>query len=236
MRKNVVFGLVVAITICALSACSWSVASTKYTYSDADRYTTGDRDIAEPIDTIQLDYVAGDITIVQERADVVSVREISRKALDTNMQVHTWVDGSTLHVRYCASGERINTDDLDKSLTIGIPDDVELSELDIDCAAGNVDVTAKRIDSLQIDLAAGNCTLSLASEPSDARIEAAAGDVTVELPKDCDLTLNIDSALGTFESNIPFTKDGDTYMMGSGKNHMAIDVAAGNVTVNGSAQ
>ena len=240
--------VLVAMTFC-LAGCM----NLDYSYENADKYTAGDRVIGNKIDKIDVDYVAGDVKIMAAPASAVSVKETANRDLEEEEMVHTWVDGTTLRVKYCASDCGMSIKDLEKELTLAVPKDIRLNgmkldlaagdlnadlgkidEFKLDAAAGNLDITAAEVKKFDVDAAAGDCEFTFAKTPEDTNIDAAAGNIKIKLPKQCDLTLKIDMAAGDFHYyDIMFTKKGKAYVCGNGSNEMSIDCAAGDITVTG---
>ena len=108
--------LIVPSTIC-LTGCSFGfVNSFSYQYDNGDKYTAGDREIDDTITKINIDYVAGNVKVKGADTDIVSVEETANQALDSDHQVHTWVDGDTLYVRYCVSTKKISFNKIEKEL------------------------------------------------------------------------------------------------------------------------
>ena len=248
--KNAQKLFVIAVLAAALALClSGCVAKTTYTYKNGDKYTAGDREITERIDSIDIDYMAGDVTLVSGNTDKVVVKETANKEIGDELKVHTWVNGGTLYVRYCASAKGLNLNNLEKSLEITVPADLDLTNVVVDVDAGDVtvDCASRNYD---IDVDAGDATLiqhgssegisvDVDAGSVEARIENAArtdidvdaGDVTVYLPENADVTAEVDVDAGDFDYDIPFRKSGDKYICGSGADKLNIDVDAGSVAI-----
>ena len=62
-------------------------------------------------------------------------------------------------------------------------------------------------------------------------LDASSGDVTLYLPKQSDVKIEVDTSSGDFESDISFSKSGDTYTLGSGDNTISIDTSSGDIYV-----
>lgn len=264
-RTILVAALAAAMLIC-LSGCTVKL---NYNYDNADKYIPGDREITERIENIDIDYMAGNVTVKGDKTTNVTVKETSKTEIEDKLKVHTWVEGNTLHVKYCAAGKGLGIKDLEKSLEITVPADVKFADLsiddsagdisvdcsadnyDIDASAGNitviqhgesdeisiddsaggVDVTAETVKKLDIDLSAGNLKLSADKAPESSEIDVSSGNIELYMPEKIDLTLGADISSGDFNSDIPFTVNGDDYLFGNGKNKMDIDVSAGDVNI-----
>ena len=249
MKKKICLCLMVlALAALSLAGCM----KLDYSYENADKYTAGDRVVADKIDKIDVDYVAGDVDITAAVGSAVSVKETANRELEEDEMVHTWVDGTTLRIKYCASDCGMSIEDLKKNLTLAVPKNMGIEEMKLDlaagdlkadlgkigkfkldAAAGDLDVTAAEVKMFDVDAAAGNCAFDFAKVPVKTVIDAAAGDIKVKLPKKCDLTLKIDLAAGDLNYDLPFEKEDKSYMCGNGSNEMSIDCAAGDVNITG---
>ncbi|MBR6444425.1 MAG: DUF4097 family beta strand repeat protein [Firmicutes bacterium] len=240
--------MVLALAALSLAGCS----TLDYSYENADKYTAGDKVIADKIDKIDLDYVAGNVDITAAVGNAISVKETANRELEEKEMVHTWVDGTTLRIKYCASDCGMSVEDLEKNLTLAVPKNIGLDEMKLDlaagdlkadlgkigkfkldAAAGDLDVTAAGVKVFDVDAAAGNCTFDFAKAPGKTSIDAAAGDIKIKLPKDCDLTLKIDMAAGDLNFDLPFKKKDKAYVCGNGSSVMSIDCAAGDINITG---
>ena len=143
----------------ALCGCSF-MGVTSYIYDNSDQYTAGDREIKDKIEKIDIDYLSGQVTLTGNTGESIKITETAKKELDDKRKVHTWVDGTTLYIRFCDSGRNMDLNHLDKKLTVTIPADTNLSDLKIQISSGDVkctDVTAENVD---VDTSSGDVDVS----------------------------------------------------------------------------
>lgn len=179
--KGLVCAVALMVAVYCMNGCTISFgASTNYTYKAADKYVAGDREISDKIETIEIDYLSGDVKIVQADTDSISIKESANKKVSDDLKVHTWVEGSTLHVRYCDSSKKINLTNLDKKLEITIPDDVQYKNLIIDMASGSVDAECDAKD-YDLSAASGDIVLKQSGESDKIKIDTASGGIAVTM-------------------------------------------------------
>ncbi len=166
---------------------------TTYLYQNSEKYVAGDRDISDRIDAVDIDYFAGDVSLVASDTGVVSVRETAKVELDDAKKVHTWVDGSTLRVRYCASGKHMDLNNLGKDLVITMPKNVDLRSLESKMSAGDLTITDITAVDAKLHSSAGDITAALDSQECD--IKASAGSVALKSAKESG-NINIDVSAG----------------------------------------
>lgn len=177
MRKiiMILFAVLTAAAAVCLSGCS--VSYTNYVYQNGDKYTAGDREISDKIDTINIDYLSGKIKLVGTDSETVKIRETANKALDDERRVHTWVDGTTLYVRFCASARKLDLFDLEKELEIEIPEGVKLAKLKVEISSGDADCSKFEAKDVVVKASSGDIFVSCKAE--NIEMEASSGDVTL---------------------------------------------------------
>lgn len=178
--KLLACGAAIAAMIACVSGCTFTIGGkTSYSYKNSDDYVVGDREISDKVDSIDVDYISGEVKIVTADTDVITIKETAKKTLNDKTKVHTWVDGSTLRIKYCESNKNINLSNLDKKLEITIPKDLKLDNLKFDMASGDVDVTceAKEVD---MDTASGEIKLNLTGDSEKITIGSASGNVKID--------------------------------------------------------
>ena len=277
-------------------------------YDHAGSYTAGDFETTDEITDLDIDWSSGTVDVSYHDKDTVSVTETCNVELKEAQQVHSWLDGKTLHIRFCKSGENFNLDNAEKKLEVKLPKNTELKSLsydgssagshfdsiyaenfsvdtssgaaqldncsadifDIDASSGNIyftqtgvsskinvdtssgslSLTADTVAELNTDSSSGKMELDIASAdrittecssgdvelrlgamPSETIMDASSGDITLWIPKDAGFTAEVDTASGSFDSEVAFTKKGDTYVFGSGDSKLDIDTSSGDVTI-----
>ncbi|MBO4681426.1 MAG: DUF4097 family beta strand repeat protein [Clostridiales bacterium] len=332
MLKNKIMAgamaLIMPFTMC-LTGCSFvSMFNTfAYQYDNALEYKAGDREISDKVTKINLDYIAGDVTIKANDSDKVSVKETANISLKDPQKVHTWVNDGTLYVRFCQSTKKINFTNVKKSLELTLPasqdlDDViiemssgdlvfdglttdgfkvksssgdvradlsgnnidiksssgkiyftqkgdseainlkassgtidikqsgtcksmtvnsssgsvtgdvdKISKMDVHVSSGKINITANNIEELTSKASSGHCNYEFQTAPKTSDINVSSGGITVSMPEDSDVKVEVRISSGKFNSEIPFTKDGKTYTAGNGTNTMKLHSSSGDVDI-----
>ena len=189
-----ILGMVTASTLC-LTGCSGGFFSFfTYTYENGDKYTAGDREITEKITTINIDYVSGDVKLQGTDSDKVSITETSNKELSEEQKVHTWVDGSTLYVRYCKSSKNLSFFQIEKNLNITIPGSQDLDSMILHISSGNADFSGFTSKTVNAKSSSGNVNMNCSA--SDIIIKASSGKVALVEDGDAK-SIDINSSSGT---------------------------------------
>ena len=226
--------LIVPSALC-LTACSFGLFNTfSYQYENAEKYTAGDREIDDKITKINIDYISGNVKVKGTDTDSVTVEETANTELDSDHQVHTWVDGDTLYVRYCVSTKSINFNKIEKSLEITIPEAQELDDFVIEVSSGNIDLdgfTTENLNShassgnmnidssatvIELKSSSGNVGLTQNGNSDSLKIKASSGNIVIIQNGDCK-SFDIDSSSG-----------GVTAAMGT-VNTLNVDVSSGGI-------
>ena len=146
------------------------------TYDKAELYKTGSFDYnAADVSALDIDWVAGGITLVQSENASLSVRE-SGTQLPGEKQLHWRLDGSTLIIKYCASGYVGEIDPAGKQLTVELPAGIELDINNV-----SADITAEKLNVTELDIenVSGNVKIGTL-EADRAKLETVSGDVTAD--------------------------------------------------------
>lgn len=223
--------LIVPSTLC-FTGCSFGLFNSfSYTYENGDKYTAGDREIDDKVTKINIDYVSGNVKVKGADTESITVDETANKDLDADHQVHTWVDGDTLYVRYCASTKMINFNKIEKSLEITIPEAQELDNFLIEVSSGNIDLNGFTTDSLNTHASSGN--MSIDCSASVIELKASSGDIAFNQRGNSD-SVKIKASSG----NISVNHDGDSNLIdidsSSGKVYIEQSGTAGNVKIHSS--
>lgn len=195
--KGTIITLVLTAAMSGLTGCTQKL---NYVYKDAEKYEAGEREFSDKVESLDINYISGDVTIVSSTSDITTIVETANMELNDEMKVHTWLDGTTLRVRYCASAKGIDREiNLNKKLTITVPADVVQKEVKLDVTSGDViftginaenanfDMTsgglkidAEKIDNLVCESTSGNRDIKV-SKPGTLKIHATSGNIGLDI-------------------------------------------------------
>ncbi len=188
--KSTLAALFLAVTaVICLGSCSMN------NYSNADKYTTGDREISEKISKIEINWLAGDIKVSLHDKDTLDVSESCDKDLKESRRMHTWVDGDTLHIQFCKSGEMMVFETPKKDLYLSLPKNSELSEFSIDGSSCDCKIDGITADTINSDLSSGKLEIT-DCKANKIKSDSSSGDVEIELDGDAD-SISADSSSGS---------------------------------------
>lgn len=196
--KNISYTFVLAALTIALSGCSLEM-KTNYEYKNGEKYTAGDRTITDKIEVIDIDYRSGDIVLTGTSSDEVTIHETAKVDLDEKKQVHTWVDGKTLYIRYCASAKGLELEDLEKHLEIGIPEKQVLNDLTTVVSSGDIDYGGFEAETLSIESSSGETKVDGTIRATD--IAASSGDIILKLHGNGE-TVNLETSSGDITADL----------------------------------
>lgn len=133
---------------------------------------------ADQVSAIEIDWAAGDILIQSGDTDSISVTE--SKSSDQRAMVCKLKNGR-LEIDYQEGDLNIGFGvhmDISKDLTVTVPRDLELREIELDIASAEVEIRdlAGTLDELDIDGASGTCTIENC-EVRTLNVDTASGDV-----------------------------------------------------------
>ena len=308
MKRILAYIILAVIALAAMGTLTGCTALRAGAYANADRYTAGDAEFTEPIDRIEIDWASGSVRILSHPGSTVLLSEEAEADMPEELRVRWWLEGSTLHVKFAASGARQRlTDRWHKALTLRLPEalslgdveiraasanieaetvaakeidvstasgdmnlrcaanairlnsasgDIHLDQLDsagevsiesasgridanlthvddvrLEAASGRIDLSAASVDSLSAKTASGDISCTFEAAPSECRLRAVSGEVTLSLPEDADFSARISTTSGDFESDFPLKKDGRSYVCGSGAAGIEIDTTSGDISI-----
>ena len=216
LKSILLAGGVAALLAALVTGC---MSTINYAYKNGDKYTPGDRTISEKIDTIDIDYLSGDVNFSCDSTNAITIKETANKEISDKMKVHTWVDGSTLYVRYCASAKSLDFNNIEKKLDITVPADVELENLRVDISSGSftgngfiaqdIDISASsgKIDvdctgkKIALDVSSGSIGLKQHGDSDSIKLDATSGKIKAEVENANKIKMSQTSGDVNFEGN-----------------------------------
>ena len=197
---------ILIICVLTLTGCTGIGAENQrvssYRYEDAEQYTVGGGVLkgreAERIKKLDIGWVSGEVEIIYHPEDTIIFSEDGLTENDDHLAMHYWVDGDTLRIRFAESGEW-KLQNVEKSLTIHLPEEHWLDEIEVDTASadviahglkagradvdtvsGTIDVKESQIsDSFSADTASGAISLMFAEPLKELELDTVSGEICV---------------------------------------------------------
>ncbi len=230
--KKLAFAGIMTMMIGAFTGCTTRL---NYLYKNADKFTPGDRVIEDKIENINIDYLSGNVTLTGTDTDAVKITETSNKELDDKRKVHTWVDGNTLYVRYCASAKNLNFDKIEKELDIEVPGDVKLSSVNSDVSSGGFKCNGIEADIFDAECSSGGIEIDCSA--NEFNLEASSGSITLNQrgeSQSVNLEASSGKILGTIENTSKLKAEGSSgnveLTLGNVK-ELVSEISSGNLTL-----
>ena len=212
MKKIVSLILIVFFAALSLCACNVKVNVLGYSYyADSEKYSVGDFTYnAEDVKSVEINWVAGNIEVVQSKEETLSVSE-NGDGLESEERMHHYLRGGTLIIHYCESG--YDSDDINeqsKHVTVEVPAGIDLNidnvsaniefscdtfldEVDIDNVSGNVNIKKLTADRVDFDNVSG---VFLADEIVSKEFDANGVSGNIEIGKISSYEINVNSVSG----------------------------------------
>ena len=115
---------------------------------------------------------------------------------------------------------------------IGLTADGTTAKLRIGATSGALSVDAGALGSAELGTTSGNIAVKAGAFDS-LDIGATSGSVTADLPAEPGFTCKAEMTSGTFTSELPLSKNGNTYVCGDGSASCRIGTTSGDITLRG---
>lgn len=144
------------------------------TYDEAGAYTAP----AGDVDSLDIDWTIGEITVKAYDGDVFKVTEYARRSLDDRDKFVCGVSGGTLEIKYSAPGLRVNSPA--KKLEVLVPKTAagRLQSLDVRAASASLRISNIKATRLSINGASGAAEISNVTADS-ASVKTASGGIRI---------------------------------------------------------
>jgi DUF4097 and DUF4098 domain-containing protein YvlB len=172
--KKIISIMIVCLCVVALAGCGFGLGTTFYgNYADAGKYSVGDFTYnAEDVNTVEINWVGGEIEIVQSENATLSVTE-NGDSLDSEEQIHHYIRAGKLIIHYCESGHRGEINSAKKKLRVEIPEGVDL---DIDNVSADITFWEINVSDFELTDVSGDVTFA-GITAKDIDIEIVSGKI-----------------------------------------------------------
>lgn len=158
----------------SLSSCANGMITFSH-YEEAERYLAGEVSYSPDvtIEEINIEWVVGDIVVSQSQDQSFSLQE-SSQSLEEDKKVHTWLDGTLLHVEFWKSGLVSAVKASEKNLTLSIPSSVSLN---ISSVSGSVQISSLEVKSLHLSTVSGEISLEEMKVKNEINLSSVSGAI-----------------------------------------------------------
>lgn len=221
------------LTVFVLAALLLSGCRAVNAYFDDGSYQTGPVELTDKVESLEIEWASGAVEIVYGEA--LSVSETANRTLDERTSLQWRLDGLTLRIRYCEPERVVGTLNLNKTLTVTLPQDMALDSLYISSASADVTTAAIKAQTADIDTASGAVKTELVG-CGKAEIDTASGAVEAALSgcKDTKIVTasgKVKTSLTDCETVSLETASGDIGAVLTGCGTAEIDTASGKQTI-----
>lgn len=184
MKKTFSIMLILAVCIGLLSGCRVSihlpVGLSSFYYDNAERYTVGGADISDTVERVEIQWLSGSVNVAAHKEDIVRFSEEANRTLTNDNSVHYWLDGTTLRIQFCDSGEW-DLNGLKKDLTVLLPEELLLKELKINGLSAKMEVDSIQAEELNLNTMSGDVEITGCTITESADFDTTSGAVTAEV-------------------------------------------------------
>lgn len=187
MRKSGMILVALGIGCMLLGGCNMSEDRVSiidklsvYSYDNAEEYTMGGATLTDTVKNIDINWIGGNVKVNYHSKDTVVFSEESSQKLNEDNTLYYWMEDETLHIMYGKSGNW-DVSGLKKELTVWLPEDSELSELNVDVTSANVVIDGIVADEANIDSISGDIELKQAEFSNALGVDTTSGGLTADL-------------------------------------------------------
>ena len=177
MKKvSLITAAAMAVSMMGMCSCSFGFLNSASigTYDNADKYTAGDLDTDEKIKSVDIEWASGAVDVVTGGSGKVTVTETCKDDLPDEEKVHTWVNDGVLYVKFCASGEKVDSSS-EKRVEITLPKGTELEKFSAE--ASSADMTIGGINAKSAYLEASSGDVSFDGDAGKFEAETSSGNI-----------------------------------------------------------
>ena len=196
--KRIIAILLTGLLLLSAIGCVRISCSVPVRYSNADKYTAGNFTYEETkVKKVEIEWLAGSVTLRNGKG-TLNVSESGEQDLSEEEQMHWWIDGTTLKIKFCKSGKELSLSKMEKKdLTVELPAFVDLKldvasgkivsenmlnlgTFDLEKASGSANIRFLSAEKVKIETASGATAFGKVSVSGEFEINTASGGLTVD--------------------------------------------------------
>ena len=230
--------IILALAIASLmTACHISFDGSDtidFTYDHPERYSAGDATIAQPVQSVVLDWLSGAIDVSYADHGHMRIREEADTALSDSLRMHHYVDeDGCLHVKFCKRGKytAASLNDLGKRLYVEVPRGTSVEGLEINAVNADVRIDSVLSRKLEINTVNGTFDATYPTLPDDIELNAVNTDATLHVLPSAGITIGMSAVNSGLNSDLPARKVGKKTVIGDGSCDMEVNAVNGTLSV-----
>ena len=184
MKKTFSIMLILAICIGLLSGCRvrvhLPVGLSSFYYDNVEKYIVGGASITDTVERVEIQWLSGSVKVAAHKENMVRFSEEANLCLTNDNSVHFWLDGTTLRIQFCGSGEW-DLNGLEKDLTVLLPEELTLKELKINGLSAWMEVDSIQAEELNLNTMSGDVDVTGCTITESADFDTTSGAVTAEV-------------------------------------------------------
>ena len=226
MKTRRIFFVLMATVL--MVACGGNNGTTNFTYEHPERYSAGDATIAQPIRSLSVNWLCGDVDILYSDTPEVRIYEKADTSLTYDLRLRYYVDDEgELEIQYCANG-KYQFDDLKalrKHLYIELPRDMNLDDIEIDGVDVRVAVWRVQHRKLNVDGVNVNVNSYYPSDlPDEIDMDGVKSLLALHVvPETAGLTIEMDGVMNHLRCDVPSVKKDNKTIVGDGSCQVTVD-------------
>lgn len=225
---SIIISLLAPYTLCGCGTYTSGAFWTDVDYDNENAYTVGGGETSERVTDIEVNWIK-DVTINCYDGDTVKIEESADKEIEENLRLRRLVENGKLTIQFATNG-RHDVRGLNKSLTVLIPENFALQNVDVNNVSGNIALNLNACRNLDIKNVSGDIMMSVRNF-SSLSVNNVSGNINLSLPENFGFVLSIDIVSGRLETAFAAKKDGNVYTYLNGGANIKIESVAGNITL-----
>ena len=184
MKKT--FSIMLILAVCAglLGGCRISVHLSRglssFYYDNVEKYVVGGSGITDTVERVEIQWFSGSVNVAAHKEDIVRFSEEANRTLTNDNSVHYWLDGTTLRIQFCNSGEW-DLNGLKKDLMVLLPEELMLKELKLNGMSAEIEVDSIHAEELSLNTVFGDLAVTGCTITESADLDTTSGAVTAEV-------------------------------------------------------
>lgn len=172
--KIFIFACLIVLMI-TITGCNKLKINANYVYDDTN-YSVGNKAFGFNINTINIDWIAGNVYIIQSTNNEIIIREDVDIEIEDIYKMHYLYDNGVLNIKYAGSMRNLNYNYKTKDLYLMLPNIA--NEININSVSSDIQISMVSINDLEIDNVSGYINIEDATI-NNLEIDNVSGDIII---------------------------------------------------------